>query len=79
VDAIWIVAGLILIGIGAFRYWNIRTAAKADQSAAADRATRLTDRCTTAAAQLSDYTNATNTRQATITANLTTIRNHLTT
>ncbi|MEV4265658.1 hypothetical protein [Kribbella sp. NPDC049584] len=78
-NAIWIVAGLILIGIGAFHYWNIRTAAKADQTAAADRATRLTDRCTTAASQLSDYTNATNTRQATITTNLTTIRNHLTT
>ncbi|WUJ71369.1 hypothetical protein OG809_40580 [Kribbella soli] len=79
VNAIWIVAGLILIGIGAFRYWNIRTAAKADKTAAADRATRLTDRCTTAATQLADYTKTTETRQTTVTTTLTTIRNHLTT
>ncbi|WP_432878590.1 hypothetical protein ACQPYH_31255 [Kribbella sp. CA-245084] len=79
VNAIWIVAGLILIGIGAFRYWNIRTAAKADKTAAADRATRLTERCTTTATQLADYTNTTKTRQTAVTTTLTTIRNHLTT
>ncbi|RZU03387.1 hypothetical protein EV645_7415 [Kribbella rubisoli] len=79
VNAIWIVAGLILIGIGAFRYWSIRTAAKADKTAAADRATRLTDRCTTAATQLADYTKTTETRQTAVTTTLTTIRNHLTT
>jgi uncharacterized protein HemX len=78
VNAIWIVAGLILIGIGAFRYWNIRTAAKNDRTAAADRATRLTERCTTAATQLADYTKATESRQASLTADLTTIRQHLT-
>jgi hypothetical protein len=79
VNAIWIVAGLILIGIGAFRYWTIRTAAKADKTVAADRATRLTDRCTTAAAQLADYTKATESRQASVSSDLTTIREHLTT
>lgn len=78
VNAIWIVAGLILIGIGAFRYWNIRTAAKNDRTAAADRATRLTDRCTTAAAQLADYTKSTESRQTSVTTDLTTIRQHLT-
>ncbi|MFC6162312.1 hypothetical protein [Kribbella jiaozuonensis] len=79
VNAIWIVAGLILIGIGAFRYWSIRTASKNDKTAAADRATRLTDRCTTAAAQLAKHTNATESRQTAVTTDLTTIRQHLTT
>ncbi|WP_371403788.1 hypothetical protein OHA10_38820 [Kribbella sp. NBC_00662] len=78
VNAIWIVAGLILIGIGAFRYWNIRTAAKNDRTAAADRATRLTDRCTTAATQLADYTKSTESRQTSVTTDLNTIRQHLT-
>jgi hypothetical protein len=79
VNAIWIVAGLILIGIGAFRYWNLRTASKNDKASANDRATRLTDRCTTATTQLAEYTKSSETRQASVTTDLTTIREHLTT
>ncbi|MER7248996.1 hypothetical protein [Kribbella sp. NPDC000426] len=79
VNAIWIVAGAILIGIGAFRYWNLRTTSKADQAAAAERATRLTERCTTATTQLADYTNSSDARQSSVATDLTTIRTHLTT
>ena len=78
VNAIWIVAGVVLLGIGAYRYWNVRTAAKNDQLSADARATRLTERCTTAAAQLAEYTKSTETRQASVTADLTNVRTHLT-
>ncbi|MFI5697985.1 hypothetical protein ACIA58_39385 [Kribbella sp. NPDC051586] len=78
VNGIWIVAGLVLIGIGVYRYWSLRTANKNDQIAAADRATLLNERCATAAAQLSAYTKATETRQTSVTADLTTLRTHLT-
>lgn len=78
VHPIWIVAGLVLIAIGGFRYWNVRTASTNDKTAAAERATHLSERCTTAATQLADYASATETRQATITTDLATIRQHLT-
>jgi hypothetical protein len=78
VNPIWIVAGLVLVAIGGFRYWNIRTASTNDKTSAADRATTLNERCTTAAAQLADYTKASESRQASITADLSTIRQHLT-
>jgi hypothetical protein len=78
VHPIWIVAGLVLVAIGGFRYWSLRTASSNDKTAAADRATTLNERCTTAATQQAEYTKASDSRQASVTADLTTIRQHLT-
>jgi hypothetical protein len=75
---LWIVLGLILLGIGAFRYWNLRNGQAGDRAAAIDRANRLRDRCADAATQLATYTQSSPGRQTATANDLTEIRRHLT-
>ncbi|MGW7684713.1 hypothetical protein ACWGID_28490 [Kribbella sp. NPDC054772] len=78
VHGAWIVAGLVLVGVAASRYWKLRVNSKNEKAAADDRATRLNERCTTAVEGLAAYVNATESRQAGVAADLSTIRDHLT-
>ncbi|MFF0342190.1 hypothetical protein [Kribbella sp. NPDC004875] len=78
VHGAWIVAGLVLVAIGAYRYWKLLVESKNEKIAAEDRATRLNERCTAAVAGLAAYTNATGSRQAGVAADLAAIREHLT-
>ncbi|TDW14256.1 hypothetical protein [Kribbella kalugense] len=78
VHPLWIAAGLVLVAIGGFQYWNLRVAGTHDKTTAANRIANLNEDCSTAAAQLAEYAKASESRQASITADLSTIRQHLT-
>ena len=78
VHPIWIVAGLVLIGIGGFRYWTLRSQNAGDRAAAADHAGRLRERCNEAAGRLSAYSEASADRQAAVANDLTELRRLLT-
>ncbi|WP_329001609.1 hypothetical protein OHA18_01415 [Kribbella sp. NBC_00709] len=74
----WIVVGLVVIGIGANRYWSLRSAISRDKESAAGEVTSLNERSAAAAGELSAYLAGADARQATITTDLTAIRQHLT-
>jgi hypothetical protein len=73
----WIVVGLVIIGFGLNAHFKLRSGLKADRDRAASEATNLKDRCTTAATTLAAYVDNTPTRRTSITADLTTLREHL--
>ena len=73
----WIVVGLVIVGFGLNSYVKLRSALKADRERATGEATNLTDRCTAAAKSLTDYLENTETRRASITKSLTTLRQQL--
>lgn len=77
-NPLWIVLGLVLIGIGVFRYWNLRVGNAADRATAADKAARLRERCATVTDQLATYTKASADRQAAIANDVAELRRHLT-
>lgn len=66
----------MLIGIGVFRYWNLRIGNAAHRAAAADKATRLPERCATVTDQLAASANATADRQAAIANDVAELRRH---
>lgn len=55
VHPLWIVAGLGLIAIGAYRYWTTSKRKKSQQADAAARVGRLRDKSTEAANELTEY------------------------
>ncbi|WP_350274536.1 hypothetical protein [Kribbella sp. HUAS MG21] len=73
----WIVVGLVVIGFGVNSYLSLRRALTADRTRAASEVAKLNERCTTAATALKTYLDTVGTRRATITANLTAVRDHL--
>lgn len=75
----WIVVGLVVMAFGLNSYLKVRRAVASDKARAAGEVANLNERCATAATALSDYLKNTDTRKTTITNDLTTIRDQLTT
>lgn len=74
----WIVVGLVVVAFGLNSYRKLRTGLNADRARAAGEVSNLNERCTTAVAALTDYTQNTEARRAAITTDLTKIREQLT-
>lgn len=74
----WIVVGLVVVAFGLNSYRKLRASLKADRDRAAGEVTNLNDRCSTAVTALADYTRNTGARRASITTDLTTLRQQLT-
>jgi uncharacterized membrane protein len=75
----WIVVGLVVMAFGLNSYVKLRRAVNNDKTRAAGEVANLNERCATATTALSDYLKNTDTRKTTITEDLTTIRQQLTT
>ncbi|MFG1817597.1 hypothetical protein ACGFIF_27825 [Kribbella sp. NPDC049174] len=74
----WIVIGVAILGVAAYRYWRARTQAAQAKAEAADQILRLKEKATEAAAELASYKASARDREASITADLEAIRKHLT-
>ncbi|TCC02754.1 hypothetical protein [Kribbella soli] len=75
----WIVVGLVVMAFGLNSYVKLRHAINDDKTRAAGEVANLNERCATAATALANYLNNADTRKATITDDLATIRQQLTT
>jgi hypothetical protein len=77
VHPLWIVAGLGLIAIGAYRYWTTSKRKKSEQADAAARVGRLRDKSTEAANELTEYLAKEAERGAVVATDLEEIRKRL--
>jgi hypothetical protein len=73
----WILVGVAIIAVGAYRYWTARNRNAAEQAHATARIARLREQSTQAAAELAAYTAAASERAASAAADLEAMRKRL--
>ncbi|MEV0283121.1 MULTISPECIES: hypothetical protein [unclassified Kribbella] len=78
VHSFWIVIGVAILGVAAHRYWRARTQVAEAKTDAADQIARLKEKATETAGELASYKAGARDREAAIAADLTAVREQLT-